>query len=63
VIVWAPGRAEAIARMRRALAEFQIDGPGIRTTAPFLHRILDNREFRAAAHTTGFVARLLDGGG
>jgi acetyl-CoA carboxylase, biotin carboxylase subunit len=61
VIVWAPGRTEAIARMRRALAEFRIEGPGIRTTAPFLSRILDHRDFRAAAHTTGFVARLLEG--
>ncbi|HEX3961269.1 MAG TPA: acetyl-CoA carboxylase biotin carboxylase subunit [Trebonia sp.] len=62
VIVWAPGRAEAIARMRRALAELQIDGPGVRTTTPFLGRILDRHEFRTAAHTTGLVARLLEEG-
>jgi acetyl-CoA carboxylase biotin carboxylase subunit len=61
VIVWAPTRSEAIARMRRALAEFRIDGAGVRTTVPFLLRALDRPEFRDAAHTTNFAADLLDG--
>jgi acetyl-CoA carboxylase biotin carboxylase subunit len=59
VIVWAPDRTEAIARMRRALSEFRIAGAGVRTTAPFLHRLIDHPEFRRAAHTTSFVARLI----
>ncbi|MFI0450361.1 acetyl/propionyl/methylcrotonyl-CoA carboxylase subunit alpha [Actinomadura sp. 6N118] len=61
VIVWAPGRAEAIARMRRALGEFRIDGPGVHTTAPFLDRVLDHCDFRCAEHTTGLATHLLDG--
>ncbi|HET9255912.1 MAG TPA: acetyl-CoA carboxylase biotin carboxylase subunit, partial [Pseudonocardiaceae bacterium] len=40
VIVWAPDRAGARSRMRRALDEFRIAGPGIATTIPFLHRVL-----------------------
>jgi acetyl-CoA carboxylase, biotin carboxylase subunit len=62
VTVWAPDRTAAIARMRRALAEFRIDGAGVRTTAPFLRQVLDHPEFRAAEHTTNFVSRLVDGG-
>jgi acetyl-CoA carboxylase biotin carboxylase subunit len=52
VIVWAPDREQAIARMSRALEEFRIDGPGIRTTIPLLQRILREPEFRAGTHTT-----------
>ncbi|MFI9272960.1 acetyl/propionyl/methylcrotonyl-CoA carboxylase subunit alpha [Kitasatospora sp. NPDC052896] len=53
--VWAPDRAQAIARMDRALGEFRIDGPDVRTTLGFLRRTLDRPEFRAATHTTGLV--------
>jgi acetyl-CoA carboxylase biotin carboxylase subunit len=43
LIVWAPTREEAIARMRRALAEFAIDG--IKTTIPFHLRVLNHPVF------------------
>ncbi len=43
LIVWAPTREEAIARMKRALAEFAIDG--IRTTIPFHLRLLNHPKF------------------
>ena len=33
LIVWAPTRAQALARMDRALAELRVKGPGVRTTA------------------------------
>ncbi|MGW0737828.1 acetyl-CoA carboxylase biotin carboxylase subunit [Streptomyces sp. NPDC002851] len=59
VIVWAPGRDEAIARMDRALAEFDLSGPGVKTTLPALRQILADPEFRAAEHSTALVGRLL----
>ncbi|BFV55437.1 acetyl-CoA carboxylase biotin carboxylase subunit [Kitasatospora sp. CMC57] len=54
-VVWAPDREQALARMDRALGEFRIDGPGLRTTTGFLRRVLARPEFRAGAHTTGLV--------
>ncbi|MFI0480818.1 acetyl/propionyl/methylcrotonyl-CoA carboxylase subunit alpha [Actinomadura sp. 9N215] len=55
VVVWAPTRDEAIARADRALAEFAIDGPGVRTTVPLLRRLLAEPDFVHARHTTRFV--------
>jgi acetyl-CoA carboxylase biotin carboxylase subunit len=43
LIVWAPTREEAIARMKRALAEFAVDG--IKTTIPFHLRVLNHPVF------------------
>lgn len=54
-VVWAPDRVQALARMDRALGEFQIDGSGLRTTVGFLREVLGRSEFRAAKHTTGLV--------
>jgi acetyl-CoA carboxylase biotin carboxylase subunit len=59
VIVWAPDRTQAIARMRRALAEFAVDGPGVHTTCEFLDQVLADQEFADGKHDTGLVARLL----
>ncbi|MGM7646804.1 acetyl-CoA carboxylase biotin carboxylase subunit [Nocardia sp. JW2] len=58
VIVWAPDRPTAIARMRRALAETTIAGPGVATTTDFLHDILDHPAFRAATHDTALIGAL-----
>jgi len=55
VIAWAPARAAAIARMRRALAEMAV--AGVATTIPFHLWALGDPEFLAARHTTAFVAR------
>lgn len=55
VIVWAPDRTAAIARMRRALAETTITGTGVATTTDFLHDILDHPRFRAATHDTALI--------
>jgi len=60
IITWAPDREQAIARMERALGEFRAAGPGIRTTAGFLLRVLAYPEFRDGRHDTGLVGRLLD---
>lgn len=59
VITWAPTRYQAIARMERALDEFEATGPGIRTTAGFLRHVLADEEFRSGTHDTGLVSRLL----
>jgi acetyl-CoA carboxylase, biotin carboxylase subunit len=55
VIVWAPTRVAAIGRMQRALREFRISGTGMRTTAGFLQRVLDDDRFRTARHRTSLV--------
>jgi acetyl-CoA carboxylase biotin carboxylase subunit len=44
VIVWAPDRAQAIARLRRCLDEFVIEG--IPTNIPFLQRILADPRYQ-----------------
>jgi acetyl-CoA carboxylase biotin carboxylase subunit len=59
LIVWAPTRAEALRRMDRALSEFEVAGPGVRTTIGFLRGVVDHPTFREGQHTTGFVDDLL----
>jgi acetyl-CoA carboxylase biotin carboxylase subunit len=59
VIVWAPDRAGAIARMERALGEFRVAGPGVHTTIEFLRAVLRTPEFAAAVHDTGLAERVL----
>ncbi|NYJ36126.1 acetyl-CoA carboxylase biotin carboxylase subunit [Nocardiopsis aegyptia] len=62
VIVWAPDRDQAIARMRGSLNEFVVSGPGVHTTRGFLDRVLADDRFRAAEHSTALVAQILDAG-
>jgi acetyl-CoA carboxylase biotin carboxylase subunit len=61
VIVWAPDRDGAIARMRRALTEFHVVGDNVRTTREFLLRVLEHPDFVAATHDTSIVPHLLGG--
>ncbi len=50
LITWGSDRPEAIARMRRALAELRVEG--VKTTAPFLARLLQSDAFvRGDVHT------------
>jgi acetyl-CoA carboxylase biotin carboxylase subunit len=59
---WGADRAEALARMRRALAEYQV--VGVKTTLPFFARVLDHPAFVAGDFDTSFVERVLaDAGG
>ncbi|WP_067689463.1 acetyl-CoA carboxylase biotin carboxylase subunit [Nocardia jejuensis] len=60
VVVWAPDRPAAIARMRRALSETRLEGPGIATTTDFLHDVLDHPRFHSATHDTALIATLTD---
>jgi acetyl-CoA carboxylase, biotin carboxylase subunit len=59
LVVWAPTRDAAIARADRALAEFAVDGPGVRTTIGLLRRLLAEPDFAEARHTTKFVDGLM----
>ncbi|GIW24221.1 acetyl-CoA carboxylase biotin carboxylase subunit [Meiothermus sp.] len=55
LIVYGENREEAIARMRRALAETVIEGPGVKTTVPFHLKVMDNAFYRRGAIYTNFV--------
>ncbi len=56
LIAYGSNRQEAIARMRRALDEFVIEG--IKTTIPFHKRVLENKDFIEGRIDTGFIDRL-----
>ncbi len=59
LIVWAPDREGAIARMDRALAEYHVSG--VRTTLPVLRRVLRHPDFAAGRIDTQFMERLPGG--
>jgi acetyl-CoA carboxylase biotin carboxylase subunit len=58
VIVWAPDRAQAIARMRGALDEMLVEG--IPTNAGFLQTILADERYRENELSTAFLPQLMD---
>ncbi len=57
LIVHGDTRPEAIARMKRALGEFEIEG--IKTTIPLHRRIMDDPNFVKGKYSTGFLERFL----
>ena len=57
LIVHAPDRAQAIARMRRALAEFAV--VGIKTTLPLHQRIMEAPEFQSGDYTIHWLERFV----
>jgi acetyl-CoA carboxylase biotin carboxylase subunit len=57
VVAWAPDRAGAIARMTRALREYDIRG--IKTTVGFCRDLMESADFRAGNFDTTSVDRLL----
>ncbi len=59
LIVHAPDRSAAIARMRRALEEFAV--VGIKTTIPLHQRILDDPAFQAGDFTIHWLERFVSG--
>jgi acetyl-CoA/propionyl-CoA carboxylase biotin carboxyl carrier protein len=61
LVVWAPDRDRAIARMRAALDDLAVEG--VASTVPALARILDAEDFRAASHWTTWLEEALDLGG
>jgi acetyl-CoA carboxylase biotin carboxylase subunit len=57
LITWGETRTHALARMRRALVEYEVRG--IKTTIPFFEWVLDDPDFVAGAFDTGFIDRKL----
>ena len=53
--VWAPDRARAVARMRRALSEYVVTG--IRTNLAFHEKLFVHPDFVAGNYDTGFLER------
>jgi acetyl-CoA carboxylase biotin carboxylase subunit len=56
LIVHGRNRAEAMARMRRALDEFLVEG--IKTTVPFHRRVLDHEDFIRGEYNTRFIEKM-----
>jgi acetyl-CoA carboxylase, biotin carboxylase subunit len=56
LIVWGETREIALARSRRALAEFQV--AGVKTNLPFHRGIIDNAAFLGAAVSTNLLDRV-----
>jgi acetyl-CoA carboxylase biotin carboxylase subunit len=59
LVAWGDSRDQAIARMKRALSEYEIRG--IKTTIPFFQWLLDTDDFRAARCDTTMLDRELAG--
>ncbi|RYY06539.1 MAG: acetyl-CoA carboxylase biotin carboxylase subunit, partial [Alphaproteobacteria bacterium] len=57
LIVHAPTRDEAIARMRRSLMEFAIQG--IKTTIPLHRRIMEAPDFKAGDYTIHWLEKFV----
>lgn len=57
LIVYAPTRAEAIARMKRALEEFVISG--VNTTIPLHQAILNDEEFQRGEYTIHWLENFI----
>jgi acetyl-CoA carboxylase, biotin carboxylase subunit len=59
LVVWGSDREEAMARGRRALAEYRLEG--IKTTIPLHLRLLDDEVFVSGGYHTGYLEGLLGG--
>lgn len=55
LITWGRDRGEAVARMKRALEEFEIEG--VPTTIPFHREVLNNEFFLRGIVDTGFIEK------
>ncbi|QKW37603.1 acetyl-CoA carboxylase biotin carboxylase subunit [Actinomadura sp. NAK00032] len=55
LVVWAPDRDRALRRMAAVLGECRISGPGVRTTAGFLERLIADPRFQDAEHDTSLA--------
>ena len=57
LIVTAPDREHLLARCRRCLGEFLIDG--VKTTIPFHQKIVNNPDFIKGNMDTGLIERMM----
>ncbi|RLD30932.1 MAG: acetyl-CoA carboxylase biotin carboxylase subunit, partial [Bacteroidetes bacterium] len=55
LVVWARTREEAIARMKRALYAYKITG--VKTSIPFLNRIMETADFVKGKYNTNFIEK------
>lgn len=53
LIVTSQSREESLAKMKRALEEFYIEG--IKTTVPFHRQLMDDENFKSGNYTTKFM--------
>ena len=58
LIVWGRDRNEALARAKRALQEFIIEG--VQTTIPFHLKVLEDDRFKKGVFSTHFAERILE---
>jgi acetyl-CoA carboxylase biotin carboxylase subunit len=58
LVVWAKTREEAIARMKRALYAYKITG--VKTSIPFLERIMETPDFVKGKYNTHFIEKNSD---
>jgi acetyl-CoA carboxylase, biotin carboxylase subunit len=58
LIAWGEDRSSAIARMGRALREYQV--LGIRTTIPFFQWLMERPEYREGRYDTTYLDRVLE---
>jgi len=58
LIVTASTREGAIARMKRSLSEFMIEG--IKTTIPFQQEIIDHKDFKDGSYDIAWVGRYIE---
>ncbi|MCD4790258.1 MAG: acetyl-CoA carboxylase biotin carboxylase subunit [Bacteroidales bacterium] len=58
LVVWAKTRQEAIARMKRALYAYKITG--VKTSIPFLERIMETPDFVKGKYNTHFIEKNSD---
>ncbi|HEY7528578.1 MAG TPA: acetyl-CoA carboxylase biotin carboxylase subunit, partial [Candidatus Deferrimicrobiaceae bacterium] len=56
LVAWGRDRAEAIARMKRALTEYVVTG--VKTTIPFHIRVMNNRHFIEGNFDTNFIDKV-----
>ncbi len=55
LIVWGRSRIDAINRMKRALYEYKITG--VKTSIPFLERIMNEKDFVVGGYDTHFIPK------
>ncbi len=55
LITWGLNREDAIQRMKRALHEYKVTG--IKTSIPFLGRIMEAEDFTSGNYDTGFIEK------
>ncbi|GAB3867129.1 acetyl/propionyl/methylcrotonyl-CoA carboxylase subunit alpha [Dactylosporangium cerinum] len=60
LVVHGADRADALARLRTAVAGFEVVGPKV--NLPFFAELLDNAEFVSGDYDTGIVGRMRSGG-